>query len=317
MTLDNIRIINIQGVGENYTRYDRDNCYDRDNRFSFLERLVHQHQPTVLLLDDPYDGDSFRSVIFRKYEKVQSDMNENIVMLYDKDRVSAQKQRDLKPNFQYLNPDNIVIPNIEILSPLPIQTVINRFACVTWSEATIYEENRRNAWMEELISYSQHIAMTRNLPILMGGDFKFPIPELKKLVNTRNKSVFSDLREKTQPMFDEIGIGLASQVDYQLGRHKRLLTMKVHEVQGTMSRNDCFIASQELRLRDPSFISIEELWSTAIYMYGEKECQGGRPEEISNQTTMNGHYHQERPTQFCPTKTDIYVPPRPPKHHGG
>ncbi|KAK3603333.1 hypothetical protein CHS0354_025941 [Potamilus streckersoni] len=115
------------------------------------------------LLDDPNDGDSFRSAFFRKYEKVQSDMNDNIVMLYDKDKVSAQKQRDLKPNFQYLNPDNIIIPNIEVLSPLPIQT---------------------------------HIALTRNLPVLKGGDFKFPIPELMKLMNSSNKSIFSDLLRK-------------------------------------------------------------------------------------------------------------------------
>ncbi|KAL3883266.1 hypothetical protein ACJMK2_029549 [Sinanodonta woodiana] len=313
MAFDNIKIINIQGADKTYTRYDK------DSRFSFLERLVQRHQPTVLLLDDPYDMDSFRSAFFLKYEKVQSDMNENIVMLYDTHRVSVHKQRDeTSPNFHYLKPDNLVIPNVEVLSPLPMRTVINRFACVTWSEATTYkEENRRNVWMEELISYSQHIALTRSLPVLMGGDFKFPIPELKKLVKSRNETVFASRRETTQPIFDEIGIGLASQVDYQLGREKRLLTMKVHEVQGTTSKNDCFVASKEMKLRDPSFINIEELWSTAIYMYGEKECQGGRPVKVPDQTTMNGHCHQERPTQFCPTKTYIDVQPRLPKHHGG
>ncbi|KAK3603330.1 hypothetical protein CHS0354_025937 [Potamilus streckersoni] len=313
MSIDNLKIINIQGIDTNFTRFDI------DSRFSLMERLVALHEPTILLLDDPYDGNLFKASIFQKYETVTSDINQNIVMLYDANRVSATKQRDIRPDVQYLNFDNIVIPNFEVLSPQPMQEVINRFACLTWTGANIYEEeNKRKSYIEQLISLSQAIAMTRNLPILMGGDFKFPISELKKLVNSRNQSAFSSLREDTQPMFEQFGIGLASQVDYQLGRPKRLLTMKVHEIprhNGTISKNDCFVASQELRLRAPSFINIDELWSTAIYLRGEKECNGGKP--LSNQTTMNGHCERPSPAQFCPTKTDIYVPQRPPRHHGG
>ncbi|KAL3883265.1 hypothetical protein ACJMK2_029548 [Sinanodonta woodiana] len=308
MSIDSLTIINIQGID---TDYKQD---DIDNRFTLMERVVAVHKPTILLLDDPYDGDLFKGSLFQKYETVESDVNKNIVMLYNANRVRATKQRDLRPETQYLNFDNIVIPNFEVMSPQPMQTVLNRFACVTWTGSnTCEEENKRKSYMDELISLSQNIALIRNLPVIMGGDFKFPISELKKLVNSRNKSVFSGMRENTQPMFEQLGIGLASQVDYQLGRPKRLLTMKVHEIQqynGTIPRNDCFVASQELRLRDPNFISIDELWSTSIYLHGEKECKGSEPS--FSQTIKNGHC--ERP---IPTKADIYIPQRPPKHHGG
>ncbi|KAK3603332.1 hypothetical protein CHS0354_025940 [Potamilus streckersoni] len=139
MSVDSVTLVNIQGTDCNYTQE-----YP-DSRSTLNEGLVDRHKPTPLLLGDPYDGNTFKSSIFR-----------------------------------HLNPDNIIIPNVEILSLPPSRKVINRFACVTWAGANMYEEeNKRKSCMDELISSSQHITLKRNLPVLMSGDFRFPIPELK------------------------------------------------------------------------------------------------------------------------------------------
>ncbi|KAK3576082.1 hypothetical protein CHS0354_014086 [Potamilus streckersoni] len=334
---DTVPIVSINGGG------DRENI---DRRYSFLETLLRRGEHAMAFLDDPLDGDEFKKPIVAQYEQVRGGINSEKVILYDPKRLrvsttSLEWPSGIELTLPYLDPDQLVMSKVEVLPPMPSPAnsqPLKEFMCLTWT-SSIQEmmQTQREEWTRSLIQYSQQVALTRRRSVLMTGDLNYPTDQLSAMIHSMNQRAVKSLYEQVAPVLADYGLDQQSQVDYQVKPSKSLLKLKLYNCnsakQNVRNVNECFVASEELELKNASFFDMESYTSRQITMETRLEhevlnkgIRGSKADpKTSNDlktktrtaTKMTACDNPPRPQNVCPIQAELYVPQRPPRHSGG
>lgn len=169
------------------------------------------------------------------------------------------------------------------------------FICVAWHWKLTVEKGPQVFYKNgrQIVLLAQYLALQTETEFLISGDFNLPMDAIRALVTDHNNLIQNGINN-VKPMFEELGY-----MDDSPGR--RLLQLKIH----TLAR----------------------VWTKSpirVSLLRQKRGNLWKQHKLSWKPWPNGRGPQLKtiglPT-YCPvssyTKTQMYIPSRPPKHHGG
>ena len=181
---------------------------------------------------------------------------------------------------------------------------------------TTSQERYRNG--ERIMILSQLLASITGTEILIGGDFNLHIDQVQSLISWLNNLVPERL-ESLLPEYRELGY-MDCMARNVMSPERRLRQLRLHkcETRNGSSSSHYFLVSKEMQLMEKKTITLDRLEAKSAVLKVDK-----RPETYCQQPTYcpqpTYSYCPPRQESRCPRAavTDMYIPPRPPKHHGG
>ncbi|CAC5397810.1 unnamed protein product [Mytilus coruscus] len=156
----------------------------------------------------------------------------------------------------------------------------------------LYQFAFRYLWL------AQYLGWTSEVEILIGGDFNLPIKKIQELLYEHNALVQKKV-EEIKPFFREMGY-MDDTTDNIHRPGRRLRQLKLHKCKsssGVSQETDYFVASKEMQLCNTEMMTTSTL-----------------PGRCKNLTVTRPAVHSYCP---APTKTEMCIPARPPRHNGG
>ncbi|XP_061164380.1 uncharacterized protein LOC133173411 [Saccostrea echinata] len=283
---DCLRIVSINAAGRNGRKF-------------VFQHLIEQEKPEIVFL--PGDNSGLDTLAQTRYQYLLDPAFKEPVFLYDSTRLKVN-QLPVRPQSSrhVCDFDKVLAPLIDINSPAPAQNIVKQFICVNWhwklSEnggSQVLYENRRMYMM-----FVQNLAYFTGKEVLIGGDFNLPESKIKELIEEHNSLIQHGI-DSIKPQFQKFGY-MFCMTEEILRSERRLLQLKLHKTNNSIStETNYFVASKEMQLFETRHEKIENI----SYRYTRLQLHA----------RVETDYHPE-PTY---TKTHIYIPQRPPKHHGG
>lgn len=203
--------------------------------------------------------------------------------------------------------DKMVCPQVAIRAAAPMNHIVKEFNLITWNH-TLYTESKTDigTLSESIILFAQRLSIQTGRCVLIGGEMTIEFTTLEDIVkklSTEQKELFLS---NIQPEMSQLGY-LPSMTNATFRGLRHLFEMKVfrcnaNEVTKSKTRisnvrnnnvADCFIASKELELTEAKLVDVEQATARCIKM-----CPPALKEH-------------------APTKTEMVITPRPPRHSGG
>lgn len=272
----------------------------------YLDKILNEEKADICFL--PGDDQSAKlSGIVRGYGQYLSPTADGTILLYNSSKVQMKKPDVNFSVFGHLpgiDFDQMVCPQVEITTHYPERRVVKEFNLISW-KYTLYSEPKTDISVltESILLFSQRLALQTGKGVLIGGEMTIDYSLLQQIV----KKVSTDQDElfmaNMQPEMSQLGY-LPSMTKGSFREHRHLYKMDLYRCSGpsmndtgsgvvkTWKQADCFIASKTLELTEAKLVNVEQVL--------------GR--EISVKCPLKEH---------APTKTEMVIPPRPPRHHGG
>ncbi|XP_071173832.1 uncharacterized protein [Mytilus edulis] len=291
---DRLTIVSMNASGRKGRQY-------QNYRKSYLDDIIGDNEPDILFL--PGDDPDMSSPVLKDYRQTQVHHNHETVLLYDTKRLQLQT-----PNWYDLIPSLVVpgiaqgklmYPLVDILAPKPTQHVVKQFHCISWhweltqtTTQELYQFAFRYLWL------AQYLGWISGVEILIGGDFNLPIQQIQKLLSEHNTLVQKQV-EDIKPFFREMGY-MDEMTDNVNRPGRRLRQLKLHKcksVAGINQETDYFVASKEMQLCKTEMMTASTLPGRCATL------------TVTRPATQS----------YCPapTKTEMCIPSRPPRHNGG
>lgn len=300
MGYDNMKIVSM-----NLTKAGRKNE-------SYLRQLLDGEQPDLCLL--PGDNDDMKKTMVCGYEQYLNQGNDQTVLLYNPKRLKLKWSPvsvNQYPQLPGINFDSLVCPEAEVeLGPYKEP---RRFSVLTWHFELTQNGIDRRTQAENIIRLSQSIAMTRQIPIFIGGDFNIDLNSIQNIVKKLSSDCKQALNENaTNSGFYPKNVWLPSMVSGSLWEQKHLISMNVHTCKqnpsvvatySSQQQSDFFVASKALMLEETSLV---DLGCATGKRAKVERCEVEQSPQIGNGSSC-----------YTPTKTTMKTQPRPPKHSGG
>lgn len=291
---DVLNIISMNASGRKGRMY---NDYRKDK----LRNLVENERPDIMFLPGDNPGDTFTQT---SYQQLLDTTNNETVLLYDSTRLRIRQQPtgpDIKiPNCDF---DKVLSPMVDVCSPAPASQIVKQFICVSWHWELTMEERGSQVIYEngkQFMMYAQFLAWFTGTEVLIGGDFNLPMDTIMGLITEHNKMVEAGI-DSIKPLFQQLGY-MDCMTENIHRPVRRLRQLKLHTCKCQEKISDCnfFVASKEMQLRETKYAKLESL----TY----------RSAGLQLKTSTSTPTYRPEPTY---TKTEMYIPPRPPKNHGG
>lgn len=291
---DRLRIISMNASGRKGRLY-------QDYRKSFLEDVIGNDEPDILFL--PGDHPNMKSSVMAEYDQVNVLHNNDTILLYDTKRIQlhSPKWYEAIPSLVVpgIDKEKLMYPLVDVKAPLPTQNVVKQFYCISWHwELTQTTSQERYQFAFRYVWLAQYLAWIYGFEVLIGGDFNLPVDKIEEILNEHNNLVQKSIDE-VKPFFQEMGY-LDDMTDYVHRPQRRLRQLKLHKcksVEGIQHDTDYFVSSKEMQLCNTEMMENSNLRSrcAAISM----------PKPVVQ--------------TYCPapTKTEMCIPSRPPRHNGG
>lgn len=274
----------------------------------YLRYILNDAQPDICLL--PGDSKALKySGCENRYRQYGVPTLDGTVLLYSS-RVDVNKP-DI--NFTTFRPlpgidfDKLVCPRVAIRAPAPLSHIVKEFNIVTWKH-TLYTESKIDvrAPTESIILFGQQLAIETERGVFICGEMTvdaMTVQPIVKKLNENQRELFLSALTQDRPQ-----VGYLPNMMSALFRAKRhLFEMKVFKCDAravnesnsakmnNLNNNeaDCFIASKDLELTKAELVNVEDCTARSIKM-----C----PPPLK---------------EHAPTKTQLIIAPRPPRHHGG
>ena len=285
---DSLRIIGMNATGRKGRMYN-------DFRRANLRNLIENERPDILFLPgDNLDPDTFTQT---SYQQLMDSTHNQTVLLYDSTRLRI-KEQTIDPQFRIPNNElaNVLAPMVDITSPAPAQSIVKQFICVSWHQQFTVIERGSQVLYEIgrlVMMYAQFLAWFTGNEVFIGGDFNIPYDAVCRLIKEHNSKIEEGI-DSIKPEFQKLGY-MDCMTETIHRPQRRLRQLKIHSCKSVekIGDPDFFVASKEMQLRETKKVQ----WESASRI-------------------------QTRPSiDYCPeptyTKTEMYIPPRPPKNHGG
>ncbi|XP_062587430.1 uncharacterized protein LOC134249091 [Saccostrea cucullata] len=287
--IDRLRIVSMNAAGRNGRKF-------------VLQHLIEKEKPEIVFLPgDNSDNSGLDTLTQTRYNHLLDPAFNEPVFLYDSTRL---KVNQLPARSQSSHPvcdfDRVLAPLIDINSPAPAQNVVKQFICVNWhrrlsengGSQVLYENGRM------YLMFAQNLAYFTGKEVLIGGDFNLPPSKIKELIEEHNSLIQQGI-DSVKPQFKKFGY-MYCMTEEILRPERRLRQLKLHKSNSFNStETNYFVASKEMQLLETRHEKMESL----SYRYTSLQLQA------------------RQKTDSCPeptyTKTQMYIPQRPPKHHGG
>lgn len=283
---DYLRILSMNTSGRN-------GIFSKDFRNANLRDIVQHERPDIMFLpgDNP-DPDTFPRT---SYQQLLDPTHNETVLLYDSTRLKVQPTP-----FNSMNGDvdKVLAQTVDVHSPAPTNSVVKKFTCVSWhwkltverGSQVLYENGR------QIMMLAQYLASNTETEVLIGGDFNLPMDAIRALVTDHNKVIQKGI-DNVKPMFEELGY-MDCMTDNIHRPNRRLRQLKIHTCKSQEKATDTgfFVASKEMQLTETTHVKLETL------------------NKLGPQLNTSTSTYCAVPTY---TKTQMYIPSRPPKHHGG
>ncbi|XP_048772930.1 uncharacterized protein LOC125678486 [Ostrea edulis] len=291
---DCLKIVSMNATGRKGRQFN-------DFRQSNLRHLVENESPDIMFLPGDNPGpDTFTQT---SYQQLLDPAHNETVLLYDSTRLKVHQRPtgpQLKaPNFDL---DKIVTPLVEIYSPAPAQSIVKQFICVSWHWELTTATRGSQVLYENGKSYmmlAQFLAWFTEMEVLIGGDFNLPLPKIEELIREHNSLVQAGI-DNIKPFFQQLGyMDCMTETVHRPQRRLRQLKLHMCKSHENNTETSFFVASKEMQLMQTRHVKMESL----TY----------RSAGLQLQTRVKTEHHPE-PTY---TKTQMYIPQRPPKHNGG
>lgn len=275
------------------------------HRTKYLQDILNNAEPEICFL--PGDKGETRKDVVIGYQQYMTETNNASVILFKNQRI---QMKNPKFNLNSIGPlpgisyEDIVCPFVEVetLAPNP-KSVIKQFSAISWHYQMLeyaVSQGKQTQMSESLVIFAQRVALTTGNPVLICGEFPITFNEIMKIIREQNKfhktGFLEDFQQHLGPqgflpsMTNGATRELRHKFELEVFRCKafeKKVSLKEEEVQVP----DFFLASKELELKEPSLINFEHLTGRKVQM---KALQ-----------------------KYCPTKTHMDIPVRPPRHHGG
>lgn len=291
---DGLRIVSMNASGRKGRMY---NDFRRVN----LRNLVENERPDIMFLPGDSPGeDTFTQT---SYQQLMDPTNNETVLLYDSTRLRIRQQptgQQFKiPNFDV---DKVLSPMVDICSPAPASQVVKQFICVSWHWQLTVERGTKVIYEngKQFMMFAQFLAWYTGTEVLIGGDFNLPMDKIKEMITEHNRMV-QDGIDSIKPYFQQLGY-MDCMTENIHRPERRLRQLKLHTCNNQEKNTDIsfFVASKEMQLMETRHTKLGSLAYRSAGL------------QLNTSTRV--------PT-YCPeptyTKTQMYIPPRPPKHHGG
>ncbi|XP_076111888.1 uncharacterized protein LOC143080091 [Mytilus galloprovincialis] len=291
---DRLRIISMNASGRKGKQY-------QNYRHSYLNEIIGHDEPDILFL--PGDNPDMSSPVLTDYRQAQVAHNHETVLLYDTKRLQLKTPNwyDMIPSLVVpgISLGKLMYPLVHILAPKPTQHIVKQFHCVSWHwELTPTASDLRYKFASRYLWLAQYLGWISGVEILIGGDFDLPIQQIQKLIDEHNTLVREAL-EDVKPFFRDMGY-MDEMTDNINRPGRRLRQLKLHKCRSSLGVNketDYFVASKEMQLCNTEMMTTSTL-----------------PGRCANLTVTRPAVHQYCP---APTKTEMCIPARPPRHNGG
>lgn len=284
---DFLRILSMNASG-------RDGVISKDFRNANLRDIVENERPDIMFL--PGDNTDPDTLTQTSYQQLLDPAHNETVLLYDSTRLTVQPTPFKSMSCDV---DKVLAQMVDVFSPAPTNSVVKKFICVSWhwkltverGSQVLYENGR------QIMLLAQYLALKTETEVLIGGDFNLPMDAIRALVTDHNNVIQNGI-DNVKPMFEELGyLDCMTENIHRPGRRLRQLKIHTCKSQEKVTDTGFFVASKEMQLMETTQINLETMtkWGPQLNTIG-------------------------RPT-YCPvpsyTKTQMYIPSRPPKHHGG
>ena len=297
----------------------------RDRGSMFMDKILNGASPDICFL--PGDDKTVKySGAVQGYCEYRTCSEDGTALLYSTKTVQMNKPQfcfDSFGVFRSLDLNKLVCPQVDVLGPT--NNIVKQFNLITWQytlygineqiEQTKSREERLNL-TESLIMFSQRLAMQTGQGVLISGEMAIDSQSLSALVKKLCKDGQDFFLSEIQPeMAKHAYLPSMTKASFRDVRH--LFMMNVFKCKSSSVFNgsvntwneqmaECFIASKSLELSDASMVDVDE----AIAGRHIKLCPSTKPV-----------YGPPRPKtdHTCPSpiKTEMKIPPRQPRHHGG
>lgn len=275
------------------------------NRTSYLQNILENAEPDLCFL--PGDkGETGKDVVIG-YQQYMSPTNRETVLLYKAERIKMSS-----PSFSFnsfgelplVSYENILCPlvNVETLAPNP-KHVIKQFSAISWHYQMCdiaLSKGQQMKMSESLVILARMVAMTTRQPVLVCGEFPVSFNEVMNIVKEQTKQNRADFLQGWQEELGPHGYlpsmtnGATRDMRHRFelkGFRCKALEKNVNIRAEEASIPDFFLASKELELKEPSLMNVEKLTGRKVQM----------------KALLN----------HCPTRTEMKIPVREPRHHGG
>ena len=288
---DRLTIISMNASGRKGRQY-------QEYRRSVLKDVIGDAKPDMLFL--PGDNLDMNSSFVESYRKANVLHQDDTVLLYDSKRIQVDNKLP-SLNLTGIDTKKLMYSVVGIKAPYPTQHVVKQFHCISWHwelTQTTSNELCNFAWRYMLIA--QYLALTTELEVLIGGDFNLPICQIEELISKHNKLVEKSI-DDVKPHFRDLGF-LDDMTEYVHRPQRRIRQLRLHKcksVEGTKQDTEYFISSKEMQLRNTETMESSKSRSSSA------QFAVARPRPVVE--------------TYCPapTKTEMCIPARPPRHSGG
>ena len=288
---DRLQIVSMNASGRKGRQF-------MDYRKSYLDDIIGNNKPDVIFL--PGDDPDMSSSALTDYRQAQVAHNNDTVLLYDSKRLRLKT-----PDWYGFIPSLVVpgidinklmYPLVDILSPPPTQHAVKQFHCISWHwELTQTTTDARYKFAWRYVWLAQYLAWSSGVEVLIGGDFNLPVEQIEKLLTDHNKLVEQSI-DDVKPFFQEMGyMDCMTENVHRPGRRLRQLKLHKSKTLSTTQDADYFVASKEMQLCKTEMIANSKLPGRCTTMTMTKPAT----------------------TEYRPTKTEMCIPSRPPRHNGG
>jgi hypothetical protein len=300
-----------------------------DFRKQSLQNIIENEKPNLLFLpgDDP-DPDTMAKMDYETLALEEAE--QGTVMLYDVNRLRlSTKSRLPDIPIQGVEHGKYAAPMVQILPPQPRDqtSVVKEFVCVSWHYSLTISNGSQNIFEigRRMMIYAEFMAWVSGSEVLIGGDFNLEERQLQILIREHNQRIQQHV-DDLKPFFEsEYGL-MPCMTEASQRPMRRQRQLKLHKCEKSRAEN-FFIASKEMQLCRTRNVQLERL------SYGYTSLQfkvaTKTPEIYPDPTYTQQEFHRNRPktstetrvpySEYCPAPscTEMYIPPRPPKHHGG
>ena len=300
---------------------------------SYLRQLLDNEQPDLCLL--PGDNDNLKKAVVFGYEQYVTQGNQQTVLLYKAEKLKlnwSPVSTNQYPQLPGVNFDHLVCP--EAVVELGPYQEPRRFSILTWHYSlTQWNGIDRTTQATNIVGLSQNIALTRQIPIFIGGDFNVDLNTMEKLVKHVSSEGTKSFLEQAQSSGQfPSNVWLPSMIKGTLTPQRHLIAMNVYSCKqntsvvaqyGSQQQSDYFIASKSILLQETSLVDFGSATgkTTKVEKYETAHATPTMNGTSNYTPTMNGTSNytptKNETSYYTPTKTIMSTQPRPPKHYGG
>ena len=288
---DRLEIFSMNAAG-------RKGIQSMDYRKLCLDEIVRNNEPDIIFL--PGDEPDMSSSVLSGYRQAQVAHNNETVLLYDPKRLRLKtpdwygfKSPLVVPGIDI---NKLMYPLVDILSPPPTQHAVKHFQCISWHwELTQTTTDVLYEFAQRYLRLAQYLAWISGVEVLIGGDFNLPVAQIQTLLAEHNKLIEKSI-DDVKPFFNEMGyMDCMTENVHRPGRRLRQLKLHKSKTLSTTQDADYFVASKEMQLCKTEMIANSKLPGRCTTMTMTKPAT----------------------TEYRPTKTEMCIPSRPPRHNGG